>query len=218
MNTPNKITLTRIIIVLFLFIGLLIFSICNYYLKIQIPTYGPKDSSINLIYLIIFIIFVIGSLTDFLDGYLARKNNQITDLGKFLDPIADKMLVNSTLILLCVPNTFLNSDIKQISLSIFIVITFVVRDLVVDGLRFLAAKKNIVISANIFGKLKTISQMIAIPIYLLNGWPFSYFDYNWPNSLRFANVFMYIALFFSLLSMIIYLVQNKNVFLRNKDE
>ena len=215
MNLPTKITFSRIILVIILFLGLFIFDLCyqNFGSNWIIPNFGPKGASINLVYLIVFIVFVIAASTDYLDGYLARKNNQITDLGKFLDPIADKMLVNSTLIILCCGFSFLNNN--QLIISPFIVILFVVRDLVVDGVRFMAAKKNIVIAANIFGKLKTVFQMVAIALVLLNGFPFSYFDYNFINGLRIADFFVYIALFFSILSMIVYLYQNRKVFLNN---
>lgn len=215
MNLPTKITFSRIILVIILFLGLFIFDLCyqNFGSNWIIPNFGPEGASINLVYLIVFIVFVIAASTDYLDGYLARKNNQITDLGKFLDPIADKMLVNSTLIILCCGFSFLNNN--QLIISPFIVILFVVRDLVVDGVRFMAAKKSIVIAANIFGKLKTVFQMVSIALVLLNGFPFSYFDYKFINGLRIADFFVYIALFFSILSMIVYLYQNRKVFLNN---
>ena len=87
----------------------------------------------------------------------------------------------------------------------------IVRDLVVDGLRFMAAQKNVVIAANIYGKLKTATQMIAICIVFLNGFPFNYFDYNWPTYLHISDWLCYIATFFSVLSGAIYVKQNINV-------
>lgn len=213
MNTPNKITFSRIFLVFGLYLGLFIFGFFN----VAVPSYGPENAPINLVYLIVFVIFVIAASTDTLDGYLARKNNQITDLGKFLDPIADKMLVNATLIYLAVPQYF-SQNLNQIQISLYVVIIFIVRDLVVDTVRLMAAKKNIVLAANIYGKLKTIFQMIALPIILLNGYPFSYFDYNFPKGLRIADFFVYLALFFSVLSGIIYVVQNKKVFLSESKE
>lgn len=214
MNLPTKITFSRIILVIILFVFLFVYQITMQYYPtlFQELSYGPVNSPIYLEYLVAFIVFVIAASTDALDGYLARKNNQITDLGKFLDPIADKMLVNATLIFLCLP-----LHESQLSVSVYIVILFVVRDLIVDGMRLMAAKKNIVVAANVFGKLKTIFQMIAIPIYLLNGFPFSYFDATWPKGLRIADFLMYIALFFSILSMVIYLYQNRKVFLNKKE-
>lgn len=214
MNLPTKITFSRIILVVVLFLFLFIYQITMQYFPESFNglAYGPSESPIYLEYLIAFIVFVVAASTDALDGYLARKNNQITDLGKFLDPIADKMLVNATLIFLCFPlHEF------QLNISVYIVILFVVRDLIVDGMRLMAAKKNIVVAANVFGKLKTIFQMIAIPVYLLNGFPFSYFDSSWPKGLRIADFLIYLALFFSILSMIIYLYQNRKVFLNKKE-
>lgn len=213
MNLPTKITFSRIVIVVLLFLSLFILNFIPDIGINNIVIFGPVEAPVTIIYFITCIIFVIASSTDWLDGYLARRNNQVTNLGKFLDPIADKMLVNSTLIFLCVPLAFTPTS-SQLLLSPFIVIVFVVRDLIVDAVRLMAASSNSnVISANIYGKLKTVFQMIAIPVYLLNGFPFSYFDSSWPKGLRIADFLMYIALFFSVLSGIIYLVKNRNVFL-----
>ena len=158
-----------------------------------------------------FIIFLIASFTDFLDGYLARKNNQVTSLGKFLDPVADKLLINSMIIFLCVPNTIASG---QITISVWCAIIFVARDIVVDALRFIAAQKNIVIAANIFGKLKTVFQMVAISFVLLNGWPFSYFDATWLTGLHITDFIVYAATIVSFLSGVIYIIQNRKVFLQ----
>lgn len=211
MNIPTKITVTRIVLVVFLLVGLFVCSAVPGFVS---PLVG--DSEINLVYLIACIVFIVASLTDFLDGYLARKWKQVTDLGKFLDPIADKMLVNGLLIFLVFPWGFAPN--QNCYVPVFCVILMVVRDLVVDGLRFMAAKKNEVIAANIFGKAKTVAQMIAIPVVLLNGWPFSYFDSSWPNYLNISSFLVYIATFLSLLSGIIYVIQNKNVLKENKEK
>ena len=92
--------------------------------------------------------------------------------------------------------------------AFFLVIIMIIRDLVVDGLRFMVAKKNVVVAANIFGKLKTVTQMVAIIVVFLNGFPFSYFDYNWPAYIHVSDWLCYIATFFSVLSGIIYVKQN----------
>lgn len=202
MNIPTKITTARIVLVVLLLAFLLVFDFIPDYSPI---TFGP-DNSINLVYLIAMIVFVIASLTDSLDGYLARKWNQVTDLGKFLDPVADKLLVNSILIYLAI------SRFGNMSIPTFAIIIMIARDLVVDALRFVAASKGIVLAANIFGKLKTIFQMIAIPVVLLNGWPFSYFDLSWNNYLRIGNILVYLATAMSLLSGIIYVAKNISVF------
>ena len=168
---------------------------------------------INWLYFGLFIFFVVASFTDFLDGYLARKNNQVTDLGKFLDPVADKLLINSMVIFLIVPASYTNG---QMSFSLWCALLLIARDIVVDALRFIAAQKNVVISANIFGKAKTVLEMIAVGLVLLNGWPFSYFDLNWP--VRIADGFVYLATLMSLISGVIYVVQNRHVFKEEKHE
>lgn len=206
MNIPTKITTARIVLVLGLLAFLLVFDFIPNYQPI---TFGPNNS-INLIYLIAMIVFVVASFTDTLDGYLARKWNQVTDLGKFLDPVADKLLVNSILIYLLI------SRFGNMSIPVFAVIIMIARDLVVDALRFVAASKGIVLAANVFGKLKTIFQMVAIPVVLLNGWPFSYFDLSWNSYLRIANILVYLATAMSLLSGIIYVAQNFSVFKEQK--
>ncbi|MEG1565580.1 MAG: CDP-diacylglycerol--glycerol-3-phosphate 3-phosphatidyltransferase [Bacilli bacterium] len=212
MNLPTKITFSRIFIVFAMFISLFILSFFNLE---PIYLFGPTGAEVNLVNLIVCIVFIIAASTDWLDGYLARKNNQVTDLGKFLDPVADKMLVNATLIFMILPTTYAGT---QMPLSLYIVIVFIVRDLIVDSMRFVAAKKNIVVAANIFGKLKTVAQMVAIPIFLLNGFPFSYFDASWMAGLHIADWLMYIALFFSVLSGVIYIYQNRKVFIEDKHD
>lgn len=173
-----------------------------------IPNIG--NSNVNWFYFAVAIVFIIGSFSDFLDGYLARKMNLVTDLGKFLDPIADKLLVNSILIFLVIEPSF--APDQQVLPQLFIlVILMIARDLIVDALRLMAVKKNVVIAANIFGKAKTVAQMIAIPFLLLNDWPFSYFDSSWPEALHISNILMYIATILSLISGIIYVVQNAHV-------
>lgn len=210
MNLPTKITFSRIIIIILMIIGLAVLQICSNFGFVS-PMLG--DSGINLVYFIVFIIFVVGSFTDFLDGYLARKNNQVTALGKFLDPVADKLLINSMIIFLIAPSIispYVNAP--QLSIPVWCAIIFVARDIVVDALRFIAAQRNIVIAANIFGKMKTVLQMVAISFVLLNGWPFSYFDASWPVGLHITDFIVYIATFVSLLSGVIYVIQNRKVF------
>ena len=138
LNLPTILTLVRIILVIPLFI--LIFFEC---LPAKIIT---------------IICFIVASITDFIDGKLARKNKQVTDLGAFLDPLADKMLINLTLLALCYQNL----------VPIWIFAIIIVRDFAVDGIRMMAAKKGITISASYTGKLKTTVQMIALSLVLLN--------------------------------------------------
>lgn len=213
MNLPTKITFSRIIIIVLMLIGL--FSIS--FIDADILKISLGNSGINVVFLITCIVFLIASGTDWLDGYLARKNNQVTDLGKFLDPVADKLLINSLVIFLVAPNIFAPyvSETQVVSFNVWCAIILVARDIVVDALRFIAAQKKIVIAANIFGKAKTVLQMVAITLVLLNGFPFYYFDNAWPMGLHIADFFVYLCTAVSLLSGIIYVWQNRQVFLKD---
>ena len=214
MNTPTKITFTRIIAIVLMIITLFVLSVIPGWQTIEIGNTG-----INLVFLIIFVFFVLASFTDYLDGHLARKNNQVTDLGKFLDPVADKLLINSLVIFLIAPSIFapyIPGYLNQVGFNMWCAIILVARDIVVDALRFIAASKGKVISANIFGKLKTVLEMVAIGVVLLNGFPFRYFDASWPVGLHIADFLVYACTLASLLSGIIYVVQNRHVFKEDK--
>jgi len=181
-NIPTKITIARIVAVALLIVFLIVCTVLpgdNPFVSFQLG-----DSGIYLVNLIAAIVFIIASATDYLDGHLARKWNQVTDLGKFLDPIADKMLVNTLLVYLCLP--------------------------IGDTMRFLAASKGKVVAANIFGKMKTVFQMIAIPFVLLGGWPFTYFDATWGYG-RICLILVYIATAMSIISGVIYLKDNAHI-------
>ena len=219
MNLPNKITLSRIILICLMIVGMLVLAIVSAILgdKFIAPNLG--NSRINLVYFIICIVFIIAAATDFLDGHLARKMNLVTDFGKFLDPIADKLLNDATMIFLLVPQMYAptqRSDSFMLTMLAICVIIMVARDLVVDAMRMIAVKNNVVVAANYFGKAKTVLQMIAIPMLLLNDWPFYFFDAKWPAALQVSNIFFYLATAMSLISGIIYLVQNKQVFKGSK--
>ena len=139
--------------------------------------------------------FTLASITDKLDGYLARKNKQVTDLGAFLDPLADKMLINLTFLALVVMNIM--------PLWMFAVI--LIRDFAVDGMRMAAAKKNITIPANIFGKVKSTFQMIAIISILLNQ------ILNFEPLTIINLVLLYIVTFLTVLSGVIYLFKGRKI-------
>ena len=217
MNLPTKITVTRIIAIIAMIISLFVMNLIPDWKTIELGNTG-----INLVFLIIFVIFLIACYTDHLDGYLARKNNQVTDLGKFLDPVADKLLVNSLVIFLIAPNMFARyipeSCQPVVGFNVWCAIILVARDIVVDALRFVAASKGKVIAANIFGKLKTVLEMVAIGVVLLNGFPFRYFDASWPVGLHIADILVYLATLASLLSGIIYVIQNSHVFKEEKKD
>ena len=210
MNTPTKITTARIALIVLLLVTLFVLSVIP---NLSVPTLG--NTGINLVHLIVCVVFLVACFTDYLDGYLARKNNQVTDLGKFLDPVADKLLINSMVIFLALPAFFAPYATEQIIIfNGWCAILLVLRDIVVDALRFIAAQKNVVIAANIFGKAKTVLEMVAIVMVLLNGFPFSYFDAGWPAGLHIADFFVYLCTLVSIISGVIYVYQNRQVFKR----
>lgn len=198
MNLPNKLTTIRMGLVVLLIIFLLIPYEA---LGLTIPyVFG----SVSLLYFIGALVFLVASFTDYFDGYLARKYNLITNYGKFMDPIADKLLVNSLLIIMISPQI---SD--QINVLPLFVILMIGRDIVVDGFRLVAANQNKVMAANIFGKLKTVLQMIAITLYLFNDFPFSLiYGASFPYV---SFIMMALATVTSLLSGVIYIYQNISV-------
>ena len=158
MNTPNKLTVFRILLVPLMVIIYLI------------STYIPGEFlGIPMYAIILDIIFIIGSITDKIDGYLARKNNQITTFGKFLDPIADKILVISAMIIL----------VEMGIIGAWIPIIIITREFVVSGYRLIAVeKKGNVIAANKWGKIKTVTQMIAVTLAFLDKFGFGKFIFR----------------------------------------
>ncbi len=158
MNTPNKLTVFRILLVPLMVIIYLI------------STYIPGELlGIPMYAIILDIIFIIGSITDKIDGYLARKNNQITTFGKFLDPIADKILVISAMIIL----------VEMGIIGAWIPIIIITREFVVSGYRLIAVeKKGNVIAANKWGKIKTVTQMIAVILAFLDKFGFGKFIFR----------------------------------------
>ena len=210
MNLPNKITVSRIVMIFVMIIAMFVLA---FFPNLNVKSLG--NSHINLVYLIFTIVFILAAFTDMLDGKIARKCNLVTDLGKFLDPIADKLLNDAMMIFLLVPQAYApeqRSDPVMLTVLLICVVLMIARDLIVDALRLVAVKKNIVIAANIFGKAKTVLQMVAIPMLLLNDWPFNYFDYKWPQALQISNWFFYAATIMSVVSGVIYVYQNRSVF------
>ena len=148
MNTPNKITLTRI-----LMLPLIVF----FYLANFIP-YARLVSAI---------LFVVACLTDFLDGYLARKNNQVTTLGKFFDSIADKMLIATGLILIVAVPVIGSDPVAYPNwLGVSCAIIILAREFIVSALRQLAASKGIVLAADMGGKIKATAQFVVVALYM----------------------------------------------------
>lgn len=220
-NLPTKITIFRIVLSFIIILGLIALYFVDKFMGDEpyfVASLGFSFEliqgcvvKINYVYVAVFIIFLAASISDCIDGHIARSRNLITDLGKFLDPVADKMLINSLLIFLAIGFPSMNKEGGYLSFHWFLVVLMIVRDLVVDGLRLIGATKNVVISANVYGKLKTIFQMIAIGLVLVNGFPFAIFDANWPEFLHITEIICYIATFISILSGVIYVKDNKKV-------
>jgi CDP-diacylglycerol--glycerol-3-phosphate 3-phosphatidyltransferase len=167
-------------------------------------------SSVTVGNFIILIIFCVASFTDFLDGNIARKRNLVTDFGKFMDPLADKLLVISTMIILLEQGKF---QAFNYGLG-FVLIIIIAREFIVTGIRLLAVQKNIVIAASSLGKVKTISQIFMIIILLLECFPITLFkgDSQDITSL----VVISIAGLFTLVSGIDYFIKNKELILKSK--
>ncbi|MBQ8471887.1 MAG: CDP-diacylglycerol--glycerol-3-phosphate 3-phosphatidyltransferase [Bacilli bacterium] len=181
MNLPNKLTLSRIILTI---VMILICLFPFYSIGINFPKLNIDGLIIDSTYLIAGFIFIIASLTDFLDGYLARKNNQVTDTGKLLDAIADKVLVNSALIILAVRG-FIPAIVPVI---------YVFRDEVVNSLKMDALKKGKVVAAIKSGKIKTASMMIGVTLMFFYNLPFELFNF------KVADFLIYFALIMSIVS------------------
>lgn len=159
MNLPNKITLSRIIMTI------LIIIICLfpfYSVGINVPTYNFKGIIMDLRYLVSGVLFIIASLTDFIDGKLARSKNLVTDTGKMLDAIADKVLVNSVLVIFSA-NGFIHPIVAVI---------YIFRDEVVNALRMHSAKKGVVVPAGMTGKIKTFAMMTGLALMFFYNLPF----------------------------------------------
>lgn len=194
-NLATWFTIIRLV-----FVPLIIFVMLSSWTTVRVSIF---DQYIDIKYFIAAGMFVFGSMTDFIDGFIARKFDQVTDLGKFLDPIADKLFVNSTVIVL----------IAQGMLTPLIGIIFIGRDTIVDVIRMIASSKGYVVAASRFGKLKTVFQMIGITSVLLFNIPFE--AWNIPMS----TILMYVAVFFSVYSGIDYFYLNKDlIFVEEKKD
>ena len=192
MTLPNKLTMFRIIL-----IPLMV-----------VVAYVPFFTSINvgcitLANLINVCIFALASATDFLDGYIARKYNLVTTFGKFADPLADKLLVVSAMVILCTQLTGTN---KEWFIPGWVIIVILCREFIVSGIRLVAVERGNVIAAGFLGKLKTATTMFAL-IFL--------FLYEIPVLGYIGAGMMYLALLFTILSGIEYFWKNRKVILES---
>lgn len=174
MNTPNKLTVGRMIMVPFL-------------VAFMLTGWGGEANRY-----ICLAIFAVASITDWFDGYLARKHNLVTNFGKFMDPLADKLLVCSALI------CFIQSG----QLAAWIVIVIIAREFIISGFRLIAAENGVVIAANYWGKFKTVSQMIMIILLFLDlGGFFAVL----------TEIFVWLSLALTVISLLTYIIQNRSV-------
>ncbi|PLR84281.1 CDP-diacylglycerol--glycerol-3-phosphate 3-phosphatidyltransferase [Bacillus canaveralius] len=192
MNLPNKITISRILLIpVFLIVMLAPFDWGNMsFIGAELP----------VTHFIGAIIFIIASTTDWIDGYYARKYDLVTNLGKFLDPLADKLLVSAALIVLV--------DLELA--ASWIVIVIISREFAVTGLRLVLAGEGEVVAANRLGKIKTWTQIIAISALLLHNAIFELV------SIPFDQLALWVAMFFTIWSGWDYFAKNKRAFLNSK--
>lgn len=184
MTTANKITVSR-----FLIIPIMIAIIYIEPLKGDIGFFNLTIGGF-----IFAILFVIGAFTDFLDGQIARRYNQMTTFGKFLDPIADKVLVIATMLYLMVTVTH--------RVPIWAVAIVITREFIVTTIRLIAVEKGDVIAASIYGKIKTATTMVALIILLFNDFGLT----HWIGDVAF-----YIAIFMTVVSGVDYFMKNRNI-------
>lgn len=174
MNTPNKLTVGRMILVPFL----VVFMLTGWG--------GEWNRYISAV------IFIVASVTDWFDGYLARKNHLVTNFGKFMDPLADKLLVCSALICF----------IELGKLPAWIVIIIIAREFIISGFRLIAAENGVVIAANYWGKFKTVSQMVMIILLILDfGGAFDVIE----------TIFVWLSLALTVISLLTYIIQNRKI-------
>ena len=197
MNKANKITITRIIMSMIIIL-LLLFPFDE--VGLEFPTYlvGGKVL-VDLKYIIVGILFIIASLTDFLDGYVARKYNLVTDFGKMIDAISDKLLTNSVLIILAC-----NGKISTI-----VAVVIVMRDIVVDSIKMVIGNQGAAVAEIGLAKVKTATLMVGIILTLFSNLPFELI------SLRISDFLLAIAAVLSIISAAKYYIMAKP-YLQNK--
>lgn len=188
MNLPNKLTIFRVILIV-PFVVILLGGEAGWFgTNLLIPD------------IIALAIFVIASLTDLADGKIARKYNLITNFGKFMDPLADKLLVCAALIAL----------VEMGRIPSWVVIVIISREFIISGFRLIASDNNVVIAASYWGKFKTTFQMIMVCLMIANLGAFV----SWGQLL--TDIIMWIALALTVISLVDYLVKNKNVMKEQK--
>ncbi len=198
MNLPTKLTVSRIIMAI-LIVVIMLFPF--YAININFPQYKVHGILVDLRYIISGVLFIIASLTDFLDGYIARRYGLITNTGKMLDAIADKVLVNSVLIILA-GEGFIHAIVP---------VVIVLRDIIVNAIKMEAASRGKVVAAISSGKIKTAALMVGIALTFFYNMPFEFFN------LRVSDFLLYFATIMSIVSMIEYYNINKKLIFEKKE-
>ncbi|MFB5191494.1 CDP-diacylglycerol--glycerol-3-phosphate 3-phosphatidyltransferase [Alicyclobacillus fastidiosus] len=187
MNLANRITIARIFLVPVVSLVLLIHY--NFW-SITINHQTTTGSE-----MIAAFVFVLAASTDGIDGYIARKRQIVTNFGKFLDPLADKLLISAVLI----------SLVQMHRLPAWVAIVIISREFAVTGLRLVAAAEGVVIAASRLAKLKTVTQIVAMVVLIINNFPFSWVGFP------FANLMLYIMVVITVLSGLDYFLKNKRI-------
>ena len=187
MNLANRITIARIFLIPVVVFFLLV--------KLDLGSFSFSGFTITYTQVIATLIFILAASTDGVDGYIARKNKIVTNLGKLLDPLADKLLVAAVLI----------SLVEMGKLSALIAIIIISREFAVTGLRQIALLDGSVIAASKWGKWKTVTQIIMIVVLLINNFPFAFIDFP------FDVIISWIAAIITLYSGIDYFIKNKHI-------
>lgn len=191
MNLPNKLSIGRILMVPIIVIFSLFINLGEAFSL----TVNGHVVSMQWQEIIVVVLFIVASITDLLDGMIARKYNMITSFGKFIDPIADKMLVNSLLILYAYHGF----------IPVLAVVMMIWRDTIVDGIRMSASSRGKVVAAGMMGKIKTVLQMIALVLVMLHNLPFAFLG------LPLDQIMIWSACVVSLISGVQYFMQLKDV-------
>lgn len=176
MNLPNKLTILRVIMIPFFVFALMLENGAN-------QTYRYIAAAI----------FIIASLTDLLDGNIARKYNLVTNFGKFMDPLADKLLVGAALICL----------IESGQLPAWVVVIIISREFIISGFRLIASDNGVVIAASYWGKFKTVSQMVMVILLILN--------IQLPVFQILGTILIWVSVILTIVSLVDYVVKNKDV-------
>ncbi|MDE5412897.1 MAG: CDP-diacylglycerol--glycerol-3-phosphate 3-phosphatidyltransferase [Bacillaceae bacterium] len=190
MNVPNQITISRICLIPIFMIFLIV--------PMEFGNLSLLGTVVPVSHFIAAIIFIIAAATDWLDGYYARKYKLVTNLGKFLDPLADKLLITAALI----------SLVELQMAPAWMVIVILSREFAVTGVRLVAAADGSVIAASPLGKIKTVFQIIAISALMLHNFPFE------PIGIPFAMLMLWVATILTIVSGIDYFMKNKHIFLK----